>query len=331
MLAIQARAIRKQFGDFVAVSDVGFEVSEGENFGLLGPNGAGKSTLIRILTTLLLPSSGTALVAGHDVLKDADRVRKSIGVVPQALTSDPQLTAAENLDFCAKLHSVPLSTRRKLIEELLASMDLLEWRNKLVGTFSGGMRRRLEIARGLVHRPRVLFLDEPTTGLDPASRLAMWQMLRQLKSQSTLTICLTTHYMEEADQLCDRIAIFDRGKIVTMDTPANLKACLPTTESVEVEFASTPPGWTEVVAGLPGVVSVQVLNGSCRIESRDRTRTLNALLQAASERAVTISSLAVRGNTLDDVFIHYTGRDTRDAAQAQRSEVSFLYEKKLRA
>src|SRR5437867_4852236 len=214
MAAIEARALRKQFGSLTAVDDVSLEVADGENFALLGPNGAGKSTLIRLLTTLLSPSSGTALVAGHDVRSDPDAVRRSIGVVPHALTSDPKLTAAENLEFYAKLHRVPSARRAKLVDELLGLIDLLQWRNKLVGTFSMGMRRRLEIARSLVHRPRILFLDEPTTGLDPASRLAMWEMLARMKAQSELTIFLTTHYMEEADQACDRAAIFDHGKVV---------------------------------------------------------------------------------------------------------------------
>jgi ABC-2 type transport system ATP-binding protein len=318
MASIETRALRKQFGDFVAVDDVSLEVAEGENFALLGPNGAGKSTFIRLLTTLLLPTSGTALVAGHDVRSDPDAVRRSIGVVPQALTSDPKLTAAENLEFYAKLHRVPDSRRATLADELLGVIGLLQWRDKLVGTFSMGMRRRLEIARSLVHRPRILFLDEPTTGLDPASRIAMWEMLRQMKAQSELTIFLTTHYMEEADQACDRAAIFDHGKVVVQGTSASLKALLPAAETIEVSFTAAPPTWGGVVAALPGVETVAVQDGTCLIQSRDRARTLAALVQAAGERSVTISALSFRGTTLEDVFIHFTGRDLRDTAGAVR-------------
>ena len=326
MPAIEARGLRKQFGDLVAVNDVSFEVADGENFALLGPNGAGKSTLIRLLTTLLSPTTGTALVAGYDVQKDPDAVRRSIGVVPQALTSDPKLNAAENLEFCAKLHRVPQPDRGRLLGELLHWIDLVEWRDKLVGTFSMGMRRRLEIARSLVHRPKVLFLDEPTTGLDPASRISMWEMLARMKAEAQLTIFLTTHYMEEADKVCERVAIFDHGKIVAMGTAASLKAQLTSDDTIEASFAGASPSWVQVVEGLPGVGAVQVYNGTCRIHSRDRVATLAALLQAAERDRVTISSLSLRGSTLEDVFIHFTGRDLRDAAVPIRLDKRLLHE-----
>ena len=313
MAAIEARALRKEFGSLVAVDDVSFEVADGENFALLGPNGAGKSTLIRLFNTLLEPTSGTALVAGHDVQKDPDGVRRSIGVVPQGLTSDAELTAAENLDFCGKLHRVPQPRRRQLIDELLELIELSQWRDKLVGTFSMGMRRRLEIARSLVHRPRVLFLDEPTTGLDPASRISMWQTLARMKTESELTIFLTTHYMEEADQACDRIAIFDHGRIVAQGTAASLKALVPGDETIEASFGAPAPTWNHVMQGLPGVQGVDLSNGTCRIHTRDRARTLAALVQAAGENDVTIYSLSLRGSTLEDVFIHFTGHELRDA------------------
>ena len=313
MAAIEARSLRKVFGGLAAVDDVSFEVADGENFALLGPNGAGKSTLIRLFNTLLSPTSGTALVAGHDVQKDPDAVRRSIGVVPQGLTSDPELTAAENLDFYGKLHRVPQPRRGQLIDELLAQIELSQWRDKLVGTFSMGMRRRLEIARSLVHRPRVLFLDEPTTGLDPASRISMWQTLARMKTESELTIFLTTHYMEEADQACERVAIFDHGKIVALGTAASLKALVAGDETIEASFAAPPPAWKDVMRDLPGVRGVELSNGSCRIHTRDRAGTLAALVRAAGERSVTISTLSLRGSTLEDVFIHFTGRELRDA------------------
>ncbi len=222
--AIRADHLRKVFGDFVAVHDVSLEVSAGSSFALLGPNGAGKSTLIRMLTTLVEPTSGNATVAGHDVMQAPDAVRRAIGVIPQALTSDPELTAAENLEFYAGLYSVPRGEWRGLVTRLLELVNLAAWRDRMVGTFSGGMRRRLEIARSLIHRPEVLFLDEPTTGLDPTSRHAMWEMIRDLQHASGLTLFLTTHYMDEADELCDRIAICDHGRIVASGTPGGAQA-----------------------------------------------------------------------------------------------------------
>jgi ABC-2 type transport system ATP-binding protein len=326
MSAIEARGLRKEFGSLVAVEGVSFEVADGENFALLGPNGAGKSTLIRLLTTLLSPTAGSAFVAGHDVAKDPDAVRRAIGVVPQALTSDPKLTAAENLEFCAKLHRVPQPQRGRLVEELLRWIDLVEWRDKMVGTFSIGMRRRLEIARSLIHRPKVLFLDEPTTGLDPASRISMWEMLARMKAEAELTIFLTTHYMEEADQVCDRVAIFDHGRIVAMGTSASLKAQLRADDTIEISFEAVPETWAGIVERLPGVEAVQVYNGSCRIQSRDRTGTLAALVQAAEREHVAISALSLRGSTLEDVFIHFTGRDLRDAASPMRVDKRLLTE-----
>jgi ABC-2 type transport system ATP-binding protein len=249
--AIEVRDIVKTFGDFTAVAGITFDVKAGEIFGLLGPNGAGKSTLIRMMVTLLPPTSGTATINGFDVVKKADDVRRSIGVIPQAMTSDLELTAYENLLIFAKLYGVPRDKRTRLIAELLEAVELTQWADKPVKNLSGGMRRRVEIARGLVHEPRVFFLDEPTTGLDPVSRTAVWGMLQRIKSQRDLTVLVTTHYMDEADKLCDRIAIVDHGKLVALDSPQALKASIP--------------------GRAPETV------------------------------------------TLDDVFVHYTGHDLRDA------------------
>ena len=251
--AIEVREIVKKFGDFTAVDRISFSVGSGEIFGLLGPNGAGKSTLIRMMVTLLPPTPGTALVSGYDVTRQADMVRRSIGVIPQAMTSDLELSVEENLIIFAKLYGVPRERRVRLIQELLEAVELTQWADKPVKNLSGGMRRRVEIARGLVHEPRVFFLDEPTTGLDPVSRTAVWGMLRRIKAQRDLTVLITTHYMDEADKLCDRIAIVDHGKLVVLDTPDALKASIP--------------------GRAPETV------------------------------------------TLDDVFVHYTGRDLRDALQ----------------
>jgi ABC-2 type transport system ATP-binding protein len=228
--AIDVRNIVKKFGDFTAVNGISFAVESGEIFGLLGPNGAGKSTLIRMMVTLLPPTSGTALVNGFDIQKQADGVRRSIGVIPQAMTSDLELSVEENLLIYAKLYGVSAAKRKQLIPELLDAVELLQWRDKQVKNLSGGMRRRVEIARGLIHEPKIFFLDEPTTGLDPVSRTAVWAMLRQLKSTRDLTILLTTHYMDEADHLCDRIAIVDHGDLKALDSPATLKASIATAE-----------------------------------------------------------------------------------------------------
>jgi len=224
---IEVEHLTKRFGNFCAVDQVSFAVAHGEVFGLLGPNGAGKSTLIRMLTTLVLPSAGSARVGGHDVLREADAVRRCIGVIPQALTSDLDLSADENLRIFAKLYSIPRAQYERSIDELLAAVDLLPWRDKPLKMYSGGMRRRLEIARGLVHQPKIFFLDEPTTGLDPVSRVAVWEMLSRLKRERDLTILVTTHYMDEADKLCDRVAIVDHGKLAALDSPAKLKASVP--------------------------------------------------------------------------------------------------------
>jgi len=254
MSTIEVNTIVKKFGDFTAVDGVSFKVEAGEVFGLLGPNGAGKSTLIRMLVTLLPPTSGSASINGFDVVKKADDVRRSIGVIPQAMTSDLELTVEENLVIFAKLYGVPRAKRNKLIAELIAAVELTQWADKPVKNLSGGMRRRVEIARGLVHEPRVFFLDEPTTGLDPVSRTAVWEMLRKIKSQRDLTVLITTHYMDEADKLCDRIAIVDHGKLVALDSPEALKASIP--------------------------------------------------------------GRSPEDTTLDDVFVHYTGRALRDTLQA---------------
>src|ERR1700681_1326697 len=255
--AIEVTNIVKRYGAFTAVDDVSFTVKEGEIFGLLGPNGAGKSTLIRMMTTLIPITGGTALVAGHDVVKEPDAARRAIGVIPQALTSDLDLTIEENMNIYAKLYDVPAQRRKEAIEELLELVDLTKWRSAQTKTLSGGMRRRLEIARGLVHSPRIFFLDEPTTGLDPVSRVAVWEMLTNIKAHRQLTILITTHYMDEADRLCDRIAIVDHGKLVALDTPPSLKASVPGSNVIEAQFENAPADWEQKLHNLTAVTSVQ--------------------------------------------------------------------------
>jgi len=314
--AIEVRHIVKKYGEFTAVNDVSFEVKEGEIFGLLGPNGAGKSTLIRMMTTLIPISSGTACIAGHDVSKDPDAARRLIGVIPQALTSDLDLTVEENLNIYAKLYDVPTKERKRSIDELLGLVDLTKWRDAQTKTLSGGMRRRLEIARGLVHHPKIFFLDEPTTGLDPVSRVAVWEMLGNIKNQRQLTILITTHYMDEADRLCDRIAIVDHGRLVALDTPMALKASVPGSNVIEAQFENPPPDWEQRLHTLDEVTSVQHEGGGMyRVLTGNGSRTTTELVEMAVEAGVLVKSLSVQNTTLDDVFVHYTGRQLRDELQ----------------
>jgi ABC-2 type transport system ATP-binding protein len=311
--AISVQNIIKRYGNFEAVKGISFDVANGEIFGLLGPNGAGKSTLIRMMTTLIPVTSGKAIIAGHDVSRDSDAVRRMIGVIPQALTSDIDLTVEENLSIYAKLYDVPKAKREQNINELLEAVDLTKWRNAQTKTLSGGMRRRLEIARGLVHNPRIFFLDEPTTGLDPVSRVAVWEMLNNLKNKHHLTMLITTHYMDEADRLCDRIAIVDHGKLVALDTPMALKANVPGANVVEAQFTNESPEWPERLKQLAGVTSVESQSaGMYRILTSSGSLTTTQLVEMTASRGETIKSLSVQNTTLDDVFVHYTGRALRD-------------------
>jgi ABC-2 type transport system ATP-binding protein len=316
MLAIDVRHIVKTFGAFTAVNGISFEVQAGEIFGLLGPNGAGKSTLIRMLTTLLAPTAGTAIIHGYDVVTQADGVRHSIGVIPQAMTSDLELSVEENLIIYAKLYGVPREKRRRLINELLDAVELTQWRDKQVRNLSGGMRRRVEIARGLVHEPRIFFLDEPTTGLDPVSRVHVWEMLQRIKHERDLTVLITTHYMDEADKLCDRIAIVDHGTLKALDSPLKLKASIPVQNVLEAGFSSTPAAWERTLQALPDVESVTAFDHVFRVKSSNGPATAMALMDAAARAGVTVNSLSVQSTTLDDVFVHYTGAALRDTVQA---------------
>ena len=318
--AIEVDHIVKKFGDFTAVDDVSFYVKEGEIFGLLGPNGAGKSTLIRMMTTLIPMTSGRACIAGHDVKKDPNGVRKSIGVIPQALTSDIDLTVEENLSIYAKLYGVPPKQRKQNIDELLETVDLTKWRDAQTKTLSGGMRRRLEIARGLVHSPSIFFLDEPTTGLDPVSRVAVWEMLTKIKSSRMLTVLITTHYMDEADRLCDRIAIVDHGKLVALDTPQALKNSVPGSNVIEVQFLNAPTDWEGRLHKMQDVTSVKHEGADMfRVLTSNGSRTTTELVEMAVQANVGVKSLSVQNTTLDDVFVHYTGRQLRDELQKSYS------------
>ena len=329
MSAVEVVNLAKRFGDFLAVDHLNFSVQNGEIFGLLGPNGAGKSTLIRMLTTLVTPSEGTARIEGFDIVTQSNEVRQCIGVIPQAMTSDLDLTAMENMTIFAKLYGISREKRTKTIDMLLKDVDLEQWADKPVKMFSGGMRRRLEIARGLVHEPKLFFLDEPTTGLDPVSRVAVWEMLERLKKERSLTILVTTHYMDEADKLCDRIAIIDHGKMMALDSPLKLKASIPGKNVLEAGFSRVPPGWEATLKALPDVAEVKAVDSVFRISSHNGPRTTTALLEAVRAAGLALTSLSVQSTTLDDVFAHYTGHQLRDALNESAGYSSaFMYEPK---
>ena len=305
--AIEVRDLVKRFGEFTAVDGISFEVAQGEIFGFLGPNGAGKSTTIRMLTTLLTPTAGIARVNGYDLKTQERDVRLSIGVIPQAMTSDLELTAWENMEIHAKFFSLPKGERKQRVGALLERIGLYDRRDSLVRTFSGGMRRRLEIARGLVHRPAVLFLDEPTTGLDPASRHVIWELLEQLRGSEQISMLLTTHYMDEADVLSDRIAIMNAGKIVVIDTPERLKASVPGTEVIQVTFSGGDGAIEEELRGLPGVREVRPQHEGFQLNVDDGGATAPLVLEAARRHGQRVLSLTVKSTTIDDVFLYYTG------------------------
>ncbi len=266
-----------------------------------------------MMTTLIPITAGRALIGGLDVSKEPNAVRNLIGVIPQALTSDIDLTVEENLSIYAKLYSVPKAAREKSINEVLEAVDLTKWRGAQTKTLSGGMRRRLEIARGLVHNPRIFFLDEPTTGLDPVSRIAVWEMLNNLKKTRHLTMLLTTHYMEEADRLCDRIAIVDHGTLVALDTPVRLKQSVPGSDVVEVRFNREDDQWKERLLQLAAVTDVQSQSaGVYRVLTGNGSQTTTQLVEMASRMGEQLTSLSVQNTSLDDVFVHYTGRQLRD-------------------
>ncbi len=319
--AIVVEHLYKKFGDFVADDDLNFTVGRNEIFGILGPNGAGKSTLIRMLTTLLRPTSGKALVMGHDVVRRTAAVRREIGVIPQANTVDSDLSAWESLDIYGKFYGMARHERRERSEALLRAAGLWEWKDQAAGTYSGGMRRRLEIARGLIHRPRVFFLDEPTTGLDPQSRRVIWELLERLRSEGDLAILICTHYMDEADRLCDRLALIDHGKIVALGTPRELKASVPGQEVVTVRFyREITPDVTAAVKALPEVHEAAPEDDYVlRISLEGEAVPLEGILDVAHRTGNRVQTVSVLEPTLEDVFIHYTGRGLRDTVSEERT------------
>lgn len=312
--AIHTEEITKIFNELTAVDAIDLDVKKGELFGLLGPNGAGKSTLIGMLSTMLKPSSGNARVWGYDIKTDSTKVRKSIGVVFQETTLDQKLTGRENLDLHGRLYGLAKKERHERIKEVLELVELDEWADQTVTKYSGGMMRRLEIARGLMHHPNVLFLDEPTLGLDPQTRNHIWEYIKQLNQEKNITMVLTTHYMEEADHLCNRIAIIDHGNIVTIGTPEELKSSLGgdlitlelSTEDDALKLkAKYAPDNEDNISSYENKVRITVTNGE---------RSIPEILKISSELELEISSVNLHKPTLDDVFLHHTGKGIRDSS-----------------
>ncbi|MDD1704993.1 MAG: ATP-binding cassette domain-containing protein [Methanoregula sp.] len=307
--AIQIHNLTRRFGDLVAVDSVSIDIQPGEIFGLLGPNGAGKTTIISMLSTMLSPSSGLATVNGFDIEKDPDNVRRSIGIVFQDQSLDEELTAWENMDFQGRLYRVPPETRRQRIEELLALVELDGRKDDTVKTFSGGMRRRLELARGLLHHPSVFFLDEPTLGLDPQTRNHLWAYIAALAKEKGITIILTTHYMEEADRLCDRVAIIDRGTIIAMDTPRNLRDGLG---GDLVTIRSPDPGAVAALLREPWITRTEMHNDKVIVSVRNADNYISSIVSILNGHEVPISSIAINKPTLEDVFLSLTGKTIRE-------------------
>jgi ABC-2 type transport system ATP-binding protein len=310
MNPIEAENLTKRFGDTIADDAVTFAVRPGETYGLLGPNGAGKTTLVRMLTTLLRPTSGTARVAGHDVVGEKSKVRASIGTVSQAETTDENLTVRENLSVQGKMYGLWGRTLSDGIERRLKQVGLWERRDQLARTLSGGMRRRLEIARGVLHSPHILFLDEPTSGLDPQSRRAVWEMLGDMKARDrTLAIVLTTHAMDEANFLCDRVAIMDAGKILCEDAPEALKRSLPTGERVVLETdRPIGDGDRDAILALGAVNWRMPAPSTVEFEAQPGEGVGRRAAELVEERGYRILHLAISPVTLEDVFFAYTGR-----------------------
>jgi ABC-2 type transport system ATP-binding protein len=311
MIAVRTEKLTKRFKKLVAVDGVSFDVTEGEVFGFLGPNGAGKTTTINMLSTLISPTGGRAEIMGHDIIRERNAVRRSIGVVFQEPALDSRLTGRENLEFHALMYGMPADKRRARIAEVLSLVELEDKAGGLVETYSGGMKRRLEIARGLMHRPQVLFLDEPTLGLDAQTRRHIWNYVKKLNEETGITIILTTHYMEEADALSHRILIIDNGTIVALDTPSALKDVLGG-DVIELIAASDTACFANAMRSASWVKSVAVEQNIVRLSMEKAETRVPAVVQAAVDCGVVLSSVNIRKPSLDDVFIHYTGKTIRE-------------------
>jgi ABC-2 type transport system ATP-binding protein len=312
--AIEASELRKTYrGGVRALDGCSFEVEAGTIFGLLGPNGAGKSTAVKILTTLSRADSGEARVAGLDVVRDAERVRRSIGVVGQKLGLDPEATGRENLEMQAELYGLTRAVRRERVTELLQRLGLAEAARRLAKTYSGGMLRRLDIALGLVHRPKVLFLDEPTTGLDPEARAELWREIERLAGDEEMTILLTTHYLDEADRLASELVIVDRGRVVAQGSPDDLKSELQG-DTVQVELAeSTSAGAAAAVSAIPGLGELAVDGRLVRARAVNGAAAIPSLITALEQSGLQVASATVARPSLDEVYLRHAGRSFQEA------------------
>ena len=311
----------KSFGDLKAVNDISFSVKDGEIFGFLGPNGAGKSTTMMILTTLLKPTSGQALVSGFDVRENPKEVRQRIGYVQQETTVDEYLTGRENLVLQARLNHIPKNQIDKNIDEVLELIELSDKQNEPVVNYSGGMRKRLDIAGGLLHRPKVLFLDEPTVGLDIQTRRKIWEYIKKIHKEFDMTIFLTTHYMEEADQLCDRIGIIDEGKIQVIDSPENMKNAMgKEVISLKIEDGVAKVHFIEELEKIELVNKINKDDEKIVLFASKGTEVIPKIFQIASTMKIKITSISLTSPTLDDVFISYTGHEIRDEGGFNRKK-----------
>ncbi len=332
MPAIETKSLTKSFGDVIAVNDISFSVESGEIFGFLGPNGAGKSTTMMILTTLLKPTSGQALISGFDVMTDAKKVRESIGYVQQETTVDEYLTGRENLILQAKLNHIPKNQINKRIDDILELIELSDKQHDSVVTYSGGMRKRLDIAGGLLHRPKVLFLDEPTVGLDIQTRRKIWKYLKKIHDEFEMTIFLTTHYMEEADQLCDRVGIIDGGKIQVIDTPQNMKNAMGNEViSIIIGDEENHDSFLSQLHEIEFVNKINVDGSKLTLFASNGAEVIPKIFQISSALKIKIISIALTQPTLDDVFISYTGHEIRDDDSKFNRKREHAKMKRLRA
>lgn len=328
MQAITTSNLTKKFNGITAVDSVSISITEGEFFGLLGPNGAGKTTFISLLCTILNPTSGSAEVFGHDMQKEPDKVRKVIGIVFQDPSLDLNLTGRENLDFHARLYGLEKYQREKRIWDVLELVELSDRAGDLVNTYSGGMQRRLELARGLMHFPKVLFLDEPTLGLDPQSRRKIWNYIERINREEKITIILTTHYMEEADYLCGRVAIIDRGKIIALDTPSKLKSIVGR-DMISIE-SSDSLKLLELLEKKEFIKKANLMNETINLSVEEGEKLIPNVIEIARAAGIQVISVGLRKPTLEDVFIHYTGKTIREEGGDSRERMRSIMRAKRR-
>ena len=332
MYSIETKSLTKSFGDLVAVNDISFSVEKGEIFGFLGPNGAGKSTTMMIFTTLLKPTSGNAVIAGFDVMKDAKHVRENIGFVQQETTVDEYLTGRENLLLQARLNHIPKNEINHRIDEVLDLIELTDKQDQAVVTYSGGMRKRLDIAGGLLHHPKVLFLDEPTVGLDIQTRRKIWEYIKKIHTEFEMTIFLTTHYMEEADNLCDRIGIMDHGKIQVIDSPQNMKNDLGNEIiSLLIDESNNRDSFLSELKKIEFIKKINEDNLKLTLFVSNGTEVIPKIFQISSQLEIKITSISLTQPTLDDVFISYTGHEIRDDDSKYNRKREHAKMKRLRA